>query len=77
MKTFAAALIAGLTVGLGALPLALAFRIAGGAPPQTGISLAVAAGFLISALSGVRHGAHGQGVAGGRKPALVLRVVAP
>jgi SulP family sulfate permease len=47
-------LIAGLTVGLVALPLAMAFAIASGVPPQAGIYTAVVAGFLISALGGSR-----------------------
>ena len=51
---FWADLIAGLTVGLVALPLAMAFAIASGVPPQAGIYTAVIAGFLISALGGSR-----------------------
>src|SRR5919205_474228 len=47
-------LIAGLTVGLVALPLAMAFGIASGVTPQAGIYTAVVAGFLISALGGSR-----------------------
>jgi SulP family sulfate permease len=47
-------LIAGLTVGLVALPLAMAFAIASGLPPQNGIYTAVVAGFVISALGGSR-----------------------
>src|SRR5688500_16157965 len=47
-------LIAGLTVGLVALPLAMAFGIASGITPQAGIYTAVVAGFLISALGGSR-----------------------
>src|SRR4051812_50210100 len=47
-------LIAGLTVGLVALPLAMAFGIASGVSPQAGIYTAVIAGFLISALGGSR-----------------------
>jgi len=46
--------IAGLTVGLVALPLAMAFGIASGVAPQAGIYTAVIAGFLISALGGSR-----------------------
>ncbi|MES2393531.1 MAG: SulP family inorganic anion transporter [Acidobacteriota bacterium] len=46
--------IAGLTVGLVALPLAMAFAIASGVPPQVGLYTAVVAGFLISALGGSR-----------------------
>ena len=45
-------LIAGITVGLVALPLAMAFAISSGVPPQAGIYTAVVAGFLISALGG-------------------------
>jgi SulP family sulfate permease len=51
---FVADLIAGLTVGLVALPLAMAFGIASGVTPQAGIYTAVVAGFLISALGGSR-----------------------
>src|SRR5258707_12051606 len=51
---FVADLIAGVTVGLVALPLAMAFDIASGMPPQAGLYCAVIAGFLISALGGSR-----------------------
>jgi SulP family sulfate permease len=51
---FGADLIAGLTVGLVALPLALAFAIASGVPPQAGLYTAIIAGGLISALGGSR-----------------------
>ncbi len=47
-------LIAGVTVGLVALPLAMAFAIASGVSPQAGLYTAVVAGFLISALGGSR-----------------------
>ena len=50
--TFGHDLVAGVTVGLVALPLAMAFAIASGAPPQAGIYTAVVAGFMISALGG-------------------------
>jgi SulP family sulfate permease len=53
-QDFTADLIAGLTVGIVALPLAMAFAIASGAPPQAGIFTAVIAGFLISSLGGTR-----------------------
>jgi SulP family sulfate permease len=53
-KTFARDLVAGVTVGLVALPLAMAFGISSGASPQSGIYTAVVAGFLISALGGSR-----------------------
>ncbi len=52
--TFIADLIAGITVGLVALPLAMAFGISSGVTPQAGIYTAVVAGFLISALGGSR-----------------------
>lgn len=45
-------LIAGITVGLVALPLAMAFAIASGLSPQQGIYCAVVTGFIISALGG-------------------------
>src|SRR5271170_1393538 len=44
--------IAGITVGLVALPLAMAFAIASGLTPQAGIYCAMVTGFLISALGG-------------------------
>jgi len=47
-------LLAGITVGLVALPLAMAFGIASGVTPQAGIYTAVVAGFIISALGGSR-----------------------
>src|SRR5260221_11593581 len=49
---FASDLIAGVTVGLVALPLAMAFAIASGLTPQAGLYCAVVTGFLISALGG-------------------------
>jgi SulP family sulfate permease len=53
-QTFAHDLVAGLTVGVVALPLAMAFAIASGVPPERGIFTAIVAGFLISALGGSR-----------------------
>ncbi len=47
-------LAAGLTVGLVALPMSMAFGIASGVTPQAGLYTAVVAGFLISALGGSR-----------------------
>src|SRR5271169_6346712 len=47
-------LLAGITVGLVALPLAMAFGIASGVTPQAGLYTAVVAGFIISALGGSR-----------------------
>jgi sulfate permease, SulP family len=49
---FLSDLIAGVTVGLVALPLAMAFAIASGVSPQAGIYCAIVTGFLISALGG-------------------------
>ena len=47
-------LSAGATVGVVALPLAMAFGIASGAKPEQGLFTAIIAGFLISALGGSR-----------------------
>ncbi|MEO8033288.1 MAG: sulfate permease [Acidobacteriota bacterium] len=47
-------LTAGVVVGIVALPLALAFAIASGVPPERGLFTAIIAGFLISALGGSR-----------------------
>jgi SulP family sulfate permease len=52
--TLAADLIAGVTVGIVALPLAMAFAISSGLPPQNGLYCAIVAGFTISALGGSR-----------------------
>lgn len=49
---FLADLGAGLTVGVVALPLAMAFAIASGVKPEQGLFTAIIAGFLISALGG-------------------------
>ncbi len=54
VKSLMADLTAGVTVGLVALPLAMAFAIASGAPPEAGLYTAVVAGFAISALGGSR-----------------------
>src|SRR6266704_2256751 len=53
-------LIAGLTVGIVALPLAMAFAIASAVKPEAGIFTAVIAGFLISALGGTNVAIGGQ-----------------
>jgi SulP family sulfate permease len=53
-QMFMADVLAGITVGLVALPLAMAFGIASGVTPQAGLYTAVVAGFLISALGGSR-----------------------
>lgn len=47
-------LLAGLIVGIVALPLAIAFAIASGVSPEKGIFTAVIAGFIISLLGGSR-----------------------
>jgi SulP family sulfate permease len=52
LNKFARDVMAGITVGLVALPLAMAFAIASGLTPQAGIYCAVITGFLISALGG-------------------------
>ena len=51
-RTFVSDLIAGVTVGLVALPLAMAFAISSGMPPQAGVYCAVVTGVIISALGG-------------------------
>jgi MFS superfamily sulfate permease-like transporter len=53
-------LLAGMTVGLVALPLAMAFAIASGVLPQAGIYCAIVTGFLISALGGSKSKSGGQ-----------------
>jgi SulP family sulfate permease len=53
-KTFSNDLIAGLVVGVVALPLAMAFAIGSGVRPEQGLFTAIVAGFLISALGGSR-----------------------
>ncbi len=50
--SFLADLGAGITVGIVALPLAMAFAIASGVKPEAGIFTAIIAGFLIAALGG-------------------------
>jgi SulP family sulfate permease len=51
-STFISDLIAGVTVGLVALPLAMAFGIASGVTPQAGIYTAIVGGFIVSLLGG-------------------------
>jgi SulP family sulfate permease len=53
-EQFAADAVAGIIVGVVALPLAIAFAIASGVTPDRGLYTAVIAGFLISALGGSR-----------------------
>jgi len=52
LTKFSKDVIAGITVGLVALPLAMAFAIASGLTPQAGIYCAMVTGFLISAFGG-------------------------
>jgi SulP family sulfate permease len=51
-QTFVKDLLAGLTVGLVALQLAMAFAISSGTPPETGNYTAIVTGFLVSLLGG-------------------------
>lgn len=53
-KQFTSDLIAGVIVGIVALPLAIAFAIASGVKPEQGLYTAVIAGFVIGALGGAR-----------------------
>jgi SulP family sulfate permease len=53
-QTLTADLIAGITVGVVALPLAMAFGIASGVTPQAGIYTAIVGGFLVSLFGGSR-----------------------
>ena len=48
-------LVAGLTVGLVALPLGMAFAISSGMPPQSGLYTAILAGLVVSGLGGSRY----------------------
>ena len=54
MAQFTSDFVAGVTVGLVALPLAMAFSISSGLSPQAGLYCAVVTGFLISLLGGSR-----------------------
>ena len=53
-EKFRADLLAGVTVGIIAIPLAMAFAIASGVAPEQGLVTAVVTGFIISALGGTR-----------------------
>lgn len=53
-QQFTSDLMAGLLVGVVALPLAIAFAIASGVKPEQGLYTAIVAGFLIAALGGSR-----------------------
>lgn len=52
-------LLAGITVGIIAIPLAMALAIASGVPPQYGLYTAIVAGFLIPLLGGSRFSISG------------------
>ena len=52
LKTFLSDLTAGIIVGIVALPLAIAFSIASGLPPERGLFTAITAGFCISLFGG-------------------------
>lgn len=51
-RAFAADASAGLTVGIVALPLAMAFAIASGVKPEQGLFTAIVGGFIVAALGG-------------------------
>ncbi len=53
-RQFARDLVAGIIVGIVAIPLAIAFAIGSGVTPDRGLRTAIVAGFLISALGGSR-----------------------
>lgn len=53
-KQFSADVLAGMVVGVVALPLAIAFAVASGVSPEKGVITAVVAGFIISVLGGSR-----------------------
>ena len=53
-KMFAGDLLGGLTVGVVALPLAIALAIASGVKPEQGLYTAIFAGFVIAVLGGTR-----------------------
>lgn len=53
-KQFTSDVLAGVVVGIVALPLAIAFAVASGVSPEKGLITAVVAGFLISILGGSR-----------------------
>ena len=69
-KSFFSDLLAGVSVGIIALPLALAFAIASGVSPEKGLYTVLVAGFLISLLGGSRF------QIGGPTGAYVLLVLA-
>lgn len=58
-KMFTGDLLGGLTVGVIALPLAIALAIASGVKPEQGLYTAIFAGFVIAVLGGTRTGISG------------------
>lgn len=58
-RRFARDLIAGVTVGIIAIPLAMALAIASGVPPQHGLYTAMIAGFVIALTGGSRYSISG------------------
>jgi SulP family sulfate permease len=54
LSQFAKDVVSGSTVGIVALPLAMAFAIASGCTPERGLFTAIIAGFIISAIGGSR-----------------------
>ena len=55
LKHFSSDVVAGTTVAIIALPLAMAFAIASGVSPEKGLFTAIVAGFIISFLGGSRY----------------------
>ncbi|KEI71980.1 C4-dicarboxylic acid transporter DauA [Endozoicomonas elysicola] len=58
-KRFGSDLLAGLTVGIIAIPLSMALAIASGVPPQYGLYTAIISGFIIALLGGSRYSISG------------------
>lgn len=54
-RHFSSDVVAGITVAIIALPLAMAFAIASGVGPEKGLFTAIVAGFIISLLGGSRY----------------------
>lgn len=55
VERFTKDLMAGIIVGIVALPLAIAFGIASGVSPEVGLTTAIIGGFIVSFLGGVRY----------------------
>src|SRR5262245_30694191 len=53
-QQFSADMMAGIIVGIVAVPLAIAFAIASGVSPERGLYTAIIGGFVVSALGGSR-----------------------